>query len=275
MVSSSLADPRVCAGELLERGFVYSRARHADKPEAWEYARKVFAAATEGDSVGMDMPQLEVVGEFSVPPAGALRRDFQTLHIDFGLPVAACEALDIARFTALYVDSRHPATTAVTRVVPLRALLGQRGWPDRRRLLANLRRYGRTDRAGASYVEGILARLVEAADDCSALPSTAEASFLCGMEFASVAEERAHFTRHGLELDSVEHRILLSPGELLLFDNLATAHGRVGKRRPEELQQRCVGYRGLDVTSQHTLLHRVLDAFPPRTNRREPRAFRG
>ena len=116
---------------------------------------------------------------------------------------------------------------------------------------------------GASYVEGILARLVEAADDCSALPSTSDASFLCGMEFASVAEERAHFARHGLELDGVEHRILLSPGEMLLLDNLAAAHGRVGKRRLEELQQLCVGYRGLDVSSQHTLLHRVLDAFGP------------
>jgi hypothetical protein len=125
------------------------------------------------------------------------------------------------------------------------------------------------------HVEGILARLVEAADDCSALPSTAEASFLCGMEFASVADERAHFTRHGLKLDSVERRILLSPGEPLLFDNLATAHGRVGKRRLEELQQLCVGYRGLDVTHQRTLLHRVLDAFAPQTNRREPRAIRG
>lgn len=261
MVSSGLADPAACARELLERGFVYSRARHADKPDAWKYAGEVFAAATEGDPVGIDMPELDVVGEFTVPPAGALRRDFQTLHIDFGLPVVSCEALDVARFTALYVDSRHPATTAVTRVVSLRALLGQRGWPDSRRLLANLRRYGRTDRARASYVEGILARLVEAADDCSTLPSTAEASFLCGMEFASVAEERAHFTSHGLELDSVEHRIMLSPGELLLFDNLATAHGRVGTRRVEELQQLCVGYRGLDVTSQSTILNRVLDAF--------------
>jgi hypothetical protein len=207
------------------------------------------------------MPALEVVGEFTVPPAGALRRDFQTLHIDFGLPIEGREALDVARFTALYVDARHPRTTAFTRVVPLNALLAQRVWPGRRRLLANLRRYGKPTRPGTSYVEGILARLVEAADDCSALPSTADASFLCGMEFASIEEERAHFARHGLELDTIEHRIPLTAGELLLFDNLATAHGRVGTRRPKELDQMCAGYRRLNLTRQHTLLHRVLEAF--------------
>jgi hypothetical protein len=263
VVSPSLADPPACAQRLLGRGFAYSHARHADRAAAWEFALEAFAAAARSDPLGSDMPPLEIVGEFVVPPVGALRRDFQALHIDFGLPVEGREPLDVARFTALYVDPRHAPTTALTRVVPLRSLLAQRAWPERRRLLANLRRYGAADRAGASYVEGILARLVEAADDRSALPSTADPSFLCGMEFASVAEERAHFARHGLELDAIEHRVRLGPGELLLLDNLATAHGRVGRRGPEELQQLCAGYRGLDVSRQHTLLQRVLGAFGP------------
>jgi Taurine catabolism dioxygenase TauD, TfdA family len=261
VVPGRLADPSACALELLERGFVYSRARHANRAAAWASAREVFSAAAHSDPLGWDMPALEVVGEFSVPPAGALRRDFQTLHIDFRLPIEGREALDVARFTALYVDARHPPTTAFTRVVPLKALLAQRVWPGRLSLLANLRWYGRTSHAGSGYVEGILARLVEAADECSALPSTADASFLCGTEFASSEEERAHFTRHRLELDTIEHRISLNAGELLLFDNLATAHGRVGTRRPNELDQLCVGYRGLSFSGQQTLLHRVLDAF--------------
>ena len=220
-------------------------------------------AAAQNDPIGSDMPPLEVVGEFTVPPAGALRREFQTLHIDFGLPIQSREAIAIARFTALYVDARHPPTAASTRVVQLRDLLSQRAWPERPRLLAKLTRYGANGHAKAGYVEGILARLVEAADGCSSLPSTADTSFLCGMEFASLAEERAHYTRHGLELDAVEHRIRLDAGELLVFDNLATAHGRTGTRAPEELNQLCVGYRQLDVTRQHTLMQRVLGAFEP------------
>jgi Taurine catabolism dioxygenase TauD, TfdA family len=251
----------VCALELLDRGFVHLREQCASKSAAWTIAREVFAAASRPDAIGSDMPPLEDVGEFTVPPADALRRDFQTLHMDFGLPIEAGEPLDIARFTALYINPRHPPTTALTRVVPLGALLQQRAWSPRSTLLANLRRYGRTAPVGAGYVEGILARLVEAADNCSVLPPTTDPDFLCGMEFATLAEERAHFARHSLELDTVEHRVHLRPGELVLFDNLTTAHGRTGTRRPEELHQLCVGYRRLEAARQRTLLLRVLDAF--------------
>jgi hypothetical protein len=195
------------------------------------------------------MPPLEVVGEFTIPPAGALRRDFQTLHIDFGLPLNGRAPVDVARFTALYIDADHAPTTACTRIVPLLRLLTQRTWPDRRTLLGRLRTESRA--------EGILARIVEAADDTSTLAP----NVLCGMEFMSIAEERAFFARRGLDLDAVEDRVRLGPGELLVFDNLTIAHGRAGTRRPEELHQLCAGYRNLDVAAQRTLLTRVLDRF--------------
>jgi hypothetical protein len=242
--------PLIRKNELLTRGFVHLRERHASKADAWATARAVFAAAAQED------PPLQVVGEFTLPPAGAVRRDFQTLHIDFGLPIDGREPVDVARFTALYIDPGHAPTTALTRIVPLRSLLGQRTWCSRETLSGRLRAYTR-----AGSVEGILARLVEAADGSSALPSTADPDFLCGMEFASLEEERAHFAKHALELDAVEHRVRLGPGELLLFDNLATAHGRAGSRRPEELHQLCVGHRALDVARQHALLSWVLEAF--------------
>jgi hypothetical protein len=139
----------------------------------------------------------------------------------------------------------------------------QRRWGNHDTLLDSLRRYGRHGADGPSYIEGILARLVEAASGCTTLPSIGEPGFLCGMEFSSVAEERAHFARHALALDPVEVRVALSPGELLLFDNLATAHGRIGTRKSEELHQICVGYGQLDVLRQHVLVRRVLDAFGP------------
>jgi hypothetical protein len=249
------------AGELLGRGFVHVREPLEDAARAWATARSVFAAAARSDAMGVDMPGLEVVGEFTVPPPGALRRDFQALHIDFGLPVEAGAPADVARFTALYVDLRRPSTSALTRVVPLETLLGQRTWTDPGTLLARLRRYGKGCGVGAHYVEGILGRLVEAADDSAALPSPADPNFLCGLEFASLSAERAHFARHSLDLEAVEQCVRLGPGELLVFDNLRTAHGRAGTRRPEELHQLCIGYRGLDTETQRTLSRRVLAAF--------------
>ena len=211
------------------------------------------------------MPPLAVVGDFTVPPPGARSRDFQTLHMDFGLPIVPDRPSDVARFTALYVD-RDRAPTALTRVVPLRRLLGQRAWVEPELLLERLRRYGESH-AGldverrTGYVEGIFARLVEAADDSPTLPPSGDAGFLCGMEFASLAEERAHFAERRLEVDAVEQRVLLGPGQLLLLDNLATTHGRLGVREPLELHQLCIGFPSLDVPAQSVLLQRVLEMF--------------
>jgi hypothetical protein len=251
--------PSASARDLLASGFVHVRGCHESKAAAWQAAREVFAAAALADPIGAQMPALEVVGEFSLPPPGARRRDFQALHIDFGLPVSFRQPVDVARFTALYIDPLRPPTSAMTRVVPLRSLLGQRAWSDRATVLGRVSRSGPTN--GGQAVEGILARLVEAADDHATLPSTVDPGFLCGMEFASREEERSHFARHGVDLDAVEARVRLAPGELLLLDNLAAAHGRIGRREPEELQQLCVGYRALDPARQRTVLGRVLEAF--------------
>jgi hypothetical protein len=87
-----------------------------------------------------------VVGEFTIPPHGARRRDFQTLHIDFGLPLAHDHPVDVARFTALYVDRDRVRTTALTRIVPLRRLLTQRAWVAPDLLLERLRTYGEGER---------------------------------------------------------------------------------------------------------------------------------
>jgi hypothetical protein len=233
----------------LVTGFVHVRERFPDKAAAWDRARAIVATLANDDAIGGGMPPLEVVGEFTIPPPGALRRDFQTLHIDFGLPLGEGEPHDVARFTALYVDAHRPPTTALTRIVPLPRLLAQRSWPAPHGLARRLR--------AAGGAEGILARLVEAADERPSLP----VGVLCGMEFSSLAGERAFFARHGLELDPAERRVALQPGELLVFDNLLTAHGRTGTRATEELHQLCLGYRGLDGERRTALLDRVLGAF--------------
>jgi len=259
-------DRSAAVGDLLGDGFVHVRVPQENRELAWSSARTVFREAAREDAIGAGMPSLGVVGQFTIPPLGARSRDFQILHMDFGLPVAPARPRDVARFTALYVDPDRAGTTACTRIVPLRRLLSQRAWVEPELLLDRLRRYGQANagdrvESPADYVEGIFARLVEAADDSPTLPDSGEAGFLCGMEFESLAQERHHFVERGLDLEAVEQRVALAPGQLLLLDNLATAHGRLGVREALELHQLCVGFRSLGVSEQLVLLGRVLEAF--------------
>jgi hypothetical protein len=158
--------------------------------------------------------------------------------------------------------------SALTRLVPLRALLEQRAWASPEELLERLAAYGRTHGAwddAHGYAEGSLARLTEAAGGARpVLPSVKlHPDFLCGLEFNCAREELAFFGRHGLRVQEVAIDVPLQPGELLVFDNLAVAHGRCGTRRPGELRQRVYGYKHMSATAQRQLRDRVLSAFYP------------
>ena len=53
------------------------------------------------------------IGDFVIPPAhGLASRDFQTLHVDFGLPLDPRIAEDVARYTALFVARSDEEVTA-------------------------------------------------------------------------------------------------------------------------------------------------------------------
>jgi alpha-ketoglutarate-dependent taurine dioxygenase len=75
--------------------------------------------------------------------------------------------------------------------------------------------------------------VIEAAVAASPLlPSVkADRDFLCGMEFDSLSAELAFFRRHGLDVEEVTIDVALRPGQLMVFDNLALAHGRRGCRQ--------------------------------------------
>ena len=219
---------------------------------------------------------LSVIGDFILPPPnGAATRDFQTLHFDFGVPLRPMCDQDVARFTALFIPPSAVGVTAVTRLVPLEALLGQRSWPERSALIENLIAYGEShgawDYAGG-YCEGSLARVVEGAAGAPRLPSVkATPGFLCGMEFDNLAAELDFFECLGLDVDAVQVEVPLQPGDLLVFDNLTLAHGRRGSRRPGELHQRVYGHRSLSPAAQRVLRDRFLRVFggrqpaPPRS----------
>ncbi|HEY3946695.1 MAG TPA: hypothetical protein VGL78_15810 [Solirubrobacteraceae bacterium] len=229
--------------------------------EAFEVARALVNARCSADG----RAALHVVGDFVLPPEeGRESREFQTLHFDFGVPLDPKVEQDVGRYTALYIPADFGRVSALTRLVPLARLLAQRAWPCESELLNRFVAYGKTHGAwndDQGYVEGSLARVVEAAAGEPALPSVKiDAGFLCGMEFDSCDAKCRFFERHSLCVADVQIEVPLAPGELLVFDNLAFAHGRRGVRRPGELHQWVFG-ESLGVAQQRELRGDVLAAF--------------
>jgi hypothetical protein len=257
---------------LRESGFVWIRSAFATPAAAFAKSQQLIEECTAAN--GHDA--LSVIGDFILPPPdGSTTRDFQTLHFDFGVPIRPLCDQDVARYTALVVPRSADRVTAVTRLVGLGALLEQRRWPDRATLLGNLMAYGESHGAWDNedgYSEGSLGRVVEAAAGVPRLPSVKSTpGFLCGMEFDNLAGELSFFKRLGLDIDAVQVEVPVRAGDLLVFDNLALAHGRRGSRRPGELHQRVYGHRSLAPAAQRALRDRFLTVFgerhpaPPRS----------
>lgn len=251
------------AGSVLrEAGFVWIRSAFATSAAAFAKSLELIdecTGSTRGDA-------LSVIGDFILPPPdGEATRDFQTLHFDFGVPLRPLRNRDVARYTALAIMRSAVGATAVTRLVPLAALLAQRSWPDRATLLDNLMAYGESHGAwddADGYSEGSLARVIEAAAGKPRLPSVKSTpGFLCGMEFDTLAAEVTFFESLGLDVAAVQTEIPLGPGDLLVFDNLVLAHGRRGSRRPGELHQRVYGHRSMPPAAQRALRDRFLAVF--------------
>ena len=157
--------------------------------------------------------------------------------------------------------------TAITRLVPLAPLLAQRAWCTPHELVERFVTYGAARGAwddADGYTEGSLARIVEAADASARLPSVRTTpGFLCGLEFDDIHDEVAFFVDHGLALADVQVDIRLAPGDVLVFDNLAVAHGRRGARHPAELRQWIFGHRRVDLAAQAQVRDRFLARFGP------------
>ena len=245
---------------------LYGFARIAGPFRTSHEADEVASALVDACRLRNGLPPMSIIGSFVVAPLdGGETRDFQTLHFDFGLPLDPKIEQQVARYTALSVPADVTGVQAVTRLVPLVALLGQRSWPPPGELVERLVTYGRTHGAWddeRGYVEGSLACIVEGATAWRSpfLPSVkTEPGFLCGLEFDSLVAEAAFFARHGLRISDVEVSIDLQPGELLVFDNLALAHGRHGTRKPGELRQLMFGYT-LQPAAQRSVRDGVLAA---------------
>ena len=203
--------PSTGSSALKRLGFIHLAGPFLRPGDAWATARTLVDGAAASE-----VP-LEVIGDFVVPPPdGPPSRDFQTLHLDFGLPLRPTVPADVARFTALHVPVGAPSSDAVTRLVPLRSLLSASSWPDHGELVRRFAAYGHSHGGwddDAGYLEGSLARIIEAAlGQTPVLPSVkSSAGFLCGTEFATMADEVA-FWREACASTSSRWGLVCAPG---------------------------------------------------------------
>jgi len=91
-------------------------------------------------------------------------------------------------------------------------------------------------------------------------PVSANPDFLCGTELSTIDDETLFFAQRGLSIDAVAVEVRLQPGELLLFDNLAVAHGR-RESRARRTALKSVRAPALDPGEQIKLRDRMLAAF--------------
>jgi hypothetical protein len=239
--------------------------------ETVELAAAAARAAAE-DALDERLEELTRIPLPAESPRG--NDEFQALHFDFGIPIVPLAPANVVLFTAIHVPADRPRPSAATRVVDLSVLLAQRAWPEKGELLARLRSYGKSHGSwlgwadDGSYRESQLARLVDAlagGRELLAYPEIARDRWLeasgGGGEFATLAAEREFFARHEMDLAAVEEEVRLEPGETLLIDNVASAHGRIGRRSPHEIVQITFGRRDVAVERQAAVRDQLLACF--------------
>lgn len=194
-----------------------------------------------------------------IPTCPELRGlEYQALHFDMGAPIVA---VSDTSYTCLFAALFHPGDVdpgaAETRIVQMSRLLERTSFDDTHdRLVRYAKDYGdgwsepspaRTGRLSC------LARLIDAASDQRQLIDFYDMPtwdwFCKGRYDRGLASETQYFREHGLDLESVEERVRLRRGDLLIVDNIRCAHGRIGPRPLDAIYHVMVG---LDQTTPAT-----------------------
>lgn len=214
--------------------------------------------------------KLAVLESARIPPEGGQATPFLGLHFDWGHPLFPHRPETLYLFGALYFPPDQQPGTATTRVVPLARLLAQRSWGSAdsvaQRLFAYARSHGSSWdwEADSGHRVSCFARLLDALNpqprltNFRAIPRAQwYAVSQAGHEFENAEAEAAFYTANGLRLSEAEARFVLEPGDLLVFNNVSTIHGRLGTRRPGELHQVLFGLRAVPA-SQSVVIRRWL-----------------
>ncbi len=229
-------------------------------PDAGEAERAAMRLAVEmldGDPIlaQLDSSRLVVLGRSRIPPeVSGDASQFLALHFERGQPLFPTKPETLYLFLALFMSPDQPASRASTRIASVEGLFAECRSAEVRDVEAKLRGYGASH--GSSWDwdgdsggrVSCFARVVDALAPEPVLTNFRQIPkdqwyerSKAANEFESLEEEREFYLKRGLDLDAVEHAVVLKPGELLLINNVRAVHGRGGEREPEELHQFLIG----------------------------------
>jgi hypothetical protein len=209
----------------------------------------------------------ELVGEFellehsTIPPSGGDAITFLALHFDRGHALFPDKPETVVAFVALYFPVERAPGSAITRVVPLVRLLAKSGWGDRGIIEERLRGY--TTAYGSSWdwdgdSGGRVSCFARVLDGLAAVPGLTNfketpkyqwyATSRAGHEFDSYEGEAQFYQSLGIDMRDAEIGIKLSPGDVLVLNNIRTIHGRLGARQSGEVDQYLIGRRNVPAS---------------------------
>ena len=182
----------------------------------------------------------------------SVETSFQALHFDMGQPMFSEEEQNMFMITGLFIPKGEIPKTAKTRVINIKGLFNDSekfGTKDQveEKIVDYVKKYG----DGWTYPDKVntcriscFARVVDAVAGTQELADYFDKTMAQWFRDpenptgeASKAMEKKFYEERGIDLDSIEEDIVIKPGQILIVDNMRTAHGRIGKRSEKETWQ--------------------------------------
>ena len=223
---------------------------------------------------GEQDPPLVVLEEGQIPPENAEPNSFLGLHFEHGHALIPDRAGRAVLFFALYYPYEVPLVAATTRLVDVCELARQRAWGPLDDVQTCLHRYAaeRGSRWDWAHESGhrvsCFARILDGLTPPYRLTNfrtlardewyTASHG---GNELATEEEEFQFYRSCGVNLEPIEQRLVLRPGDLLVVNNVRTIHGRIGSRPSGALRQILFGIPNAPRNTLTQISSRVLSLF--------------
>jgi len=198
------------------------------------------------------LPKIQLAKKDEIPVCDdSVETSFQALHFDMGQPMMSLEPQNMFLITGLYIAAGQTPKTAATRVINLRGLLKDPKFGTVEEIDEKILGYVKKHGDGWTYPDKVntfriscFARIMDAVAGTEELADYFDKSMAQWFQdpdnkngHHSKDGEKEFYAKRGIDLDTIEEDLVLKPGEILVVDNMRTAHGRIGKRDARETLQ--------------------------------------